>query len=304
VWVGFFGGNFMKKLLNRKSILILMIMVSLSLVFSPAVSAGYSIGFTTDKIQITNPTDDGLKVDGVLPISGSTKTDEVWFCIRSSQNEIEVQKAQVENGKFSIDLTFRFGPGKYTVWAGDNRTSFDGRIRFTVENVIEDNRYTSASRYVDSDNPEIIELSRSLIKDDMTDMEKARAIHDWVAGNIEYDYQAFKNGDLALKTASQTLADGTAVCSGYTFLYAALAREAGLETKVVYGQMNGSSGWENQLHAWNEVLVDNQWISVDTTLDAGYIRNGSFVQSLSYKYFNPAPAFLAVTHSGKEYKVH
>ncbi len=35
---------------------------------------------------------------------------------------------------------------------------------------------------------------------------------------------------------------------------------------------------KNEYHAWNEVLIDNNWISLDATWDAGYINNGQFVK--------------------------
>ena len=294
----------MKGLQNKKLIILFLIAVSFCLVFTSSAFAGYSVNFATDKIQIINPPNNGTEVHGVLPISGTAKVDEVWFCIRGPQDEVEVQKAQVTEGEFSIQVTLRFGPGLYTIWAADNKTSFDGKIRFTANNVIEDNRYISASNYVNSDDPAIIELSSNLVNDDMTDMEKAKAIHDWVAGNIEYDYQAYLEGDLGLKTASATLQDGSALCSGYSFLYAALSRAAGLTAKVVYGQIKSSQGWEAQKHAWNEVMINGKWINVDSTWDAGYIKDGSFVASLSNDYFNPAAAVFASTHSDGEDKFY
>lgn len=286
----------MKVLLNRKSIISILIAVSFCLVFAPSAFAGYSVGFASDNIQIIDPPNNGTEVHGILPISGTASVDEVWFCIRGPQKEVEIQKAQVTEGKFSIQVTLRFGPGQYTIWADDNKTSFDGKIRFTANNVIEDNRYTSASTYVNSDDPAIIELSNRLVNNDMTDLEKAKAIHDWVAGNIKYDYQAYLEGDLGLEMATQTLEDKSGVCSGYSFLYAALSRAAGLPARVVYGQIKGNGGWEAQRHAWNEVMVDGQWISVDSTWDAGYIQDGSFIASYSNEYFNADAATFTSTH--------
>ena len=169
---------------------------------------------------------------------------------------------------------------------------------------MEDNRYTSASNYINSNNNEIIKLSRSLVNENMTDLEKAKAIHDWVAGNIKYDYEAYLAGELGLKTASATLKNKSGLCSGYSFLFAALCRSAGLPTKVVYGQMKGSNGWETQNHAWNEVMIDGKWIAVDTTWDSGYIQDNRFVSSLSSKYFNPAPKFFAETYSGSKEMIY
>ncbi|HNX29584.1 MAG TPA: transglutaminase domain-containing protein [Syntrophomonadaceae bacterium] len=294
----------MKSNFSRRSLITIIMAVCLCFAFSSNALAAYSVGFSTNDIQIIEPPNDGTEVHGTLPISGTAEVEEVWFCVRGPQNEVEAQYTTVTDGKFSIEIALRFGPGKYTIWADDNKTNFDGKIRFTAYNIVEDNRYTSSSTYVDSDNNEIIELSKSLVNDDMTDIEKAKAIHDWVAGNIKYDYQAYLEGDLGLKTASATLKDGAGVCSGYSFLFAALCRAADLPAKVVYGQINGGDGWEDQKHAWNEVQIEGEWITIDNTWDAGYIKNGSFVAALSDEYFDSDPATFALSHTGKEDKLY
>ena len=294
----------MKRTFKEKAILIILIAICFSLIVIPSALASYSIGFTTNEIQIMNPPSSGLEVHGKLPISVTAKIDKVWFCVRGPGEEVEVQSAEVVDGEFSIDIPLRFGPGKYTIWAGNNKTSFDGKIRFTTNNIVDDNRYVSSSLYVDCENPEIIKLSNGLASENMTELEKARAFHDWVAGNIEYDYQAFSDGDLGLTKASKILENKKGVCSGYSFLYAALCRAAGLEAKVVYGQVNAGNGWVAQQHAWNEVKVDGKWITVDNTWDSGYIKDGSFVADLNDEYFNCSPATLARTHSGAEDKLY
>lgn len=284
----------------KKSFLSLIIAFCFCLVSSPAAMAGYSVGFATNEIQIASPPSNGTEVHGILPISGTAIVDEVWFCVRGPKNEVEAQFAPVSDGEFSIELALRFGPGKYTIWADDNKTSFDGEIRFIAYNVVEDNRYTSASTYVDSNNAEIIKLSRSLVNENMTDIEKAEAIHDWVAGNIEYDYEAYLAGDLGLKTASVTLKNKSGLCGGYSFLFAALCRAADLPARVIYGKASGTDEWETQSHAWNEVMADGKWIPVDTTWDSGYIQNDQFILSLSHEYFDPTQQGFAKTHSGSK----
>lgn len=295
----------MKKSLKRNVILLILVAFVFGLVLAPsALAAGYSIGFATSEIQIADPPNSGAEVHGILPINGTASVDEVWFCVRGPHDEVEIQHAQVLEGNFSIEIALRFGPGQYTIWAGKNKTSFDGKIRFTTNNVVEDNRYTSPSIYVNCDAPEIVLLSSGLVNDDMTDLEKAKALHDWVAGNIEYDYRAYLDGDLSLKKDTQVLNDGKGVCSGYSFLYASLCRAAGLTAKVVYGQVKSSKGWASQQHAWNEVKIGDKWITVDNTWDAGYIKDGTFVAALTDEYFNSSPAAFALTHSESEDKLY
>ncbi|NLF46207.1 MAG: hypothetical protein GX581_09030, partial [Syntrophomonadaceae bacterium] len=107
----------MKKTIKEKTILITLIAICFSLIVTPSALASYSIGFTTNEIQIMTPPSSGLEVHGKLPISGTAKIDKVWFCVRGPEEEVEVQSAEVIDGKFSIDIPLRFGPGKYTIWA-------------------------------------------------------------------------------------------------------------------------------------------------------------------------------------------
>lgn len=289
---------------SKKSWLIMFITVCFCFISAPVAVADYSVGFAADEIRIIDPPLSGTEVNGLLPVSGAASVEAVWFCLRSPENEVETQYAPVIDGKFTIDLAFRFGPGKYTVWADDNPNQFDGKIRFYAYNVGEDNRYSSASTYVDSGNAKIVELSHILVNEAMSDQNKVKAIHDWVAGNIEYDYQAYLDGIYNMKTASATLSDKKGLCGGYAYLFAALCRAADLPAKVIYGQAKSSKGWAIQDHAWNEVLVDDEWMIIDTTWDSGYIRDNQFIPSLTYDYFDPNPQDFALTHTGKEDKLY
>ena len=95
----------------RNKTLIFFIMVCcFCLLSSPVAMAGYAVGFASDKIQITNPPRNGTEVNGILPISGTAKVDEVWFCVRGPQNEVEAQSASVSAGSICTDFSMCFGP--------------------------------------------------------------------------------------------------------------------------------------------------------------------------------------------------
>jgi len=51
-------------------------------------------------------------------------------------------------------------------------------------------------------------------------------------------------------------------------------------------------------HAWNEVLVEGQWISLDTTWDAGFIdqETRTFIPDFRQIYFDPHPLVFQQTH--------
>jgi transglutaminase-like putative cysteine protease len=84
--------------------------------------------------------------------------------------------------------------------------------------------------------------------------------------------------------ALSVLSSRVTVCQGYSNLYAALMRAAGIRAKIVSGRLYNKGVPSDQSpeqicnapydpetnHAWNEVYVDNRWMTVDVTSDAGY----------------------------------
>ncbi|MBU5438687.1 transglutaminase domain-containing protein [Tissierella sp. MSJ-40] len=48
-----------------------------------------------------------------------------------------------------------------------------------------------------------------------------------------------------------------------------MLRSQGIPTKLVKGYKNDLKAY----HAWNEVLLDNNWVIVDTTYDAALGKN-------------------------------
>ena len=62
------------------------------------------------------------------------------------------------------------------------------------------------------------------------------------------------------------------VCASYAASFKLLADEAGLDSIVVTGYLNG-----NVPHAWNRVNIDGQWLTIDSTNnDNEVMRNALF----------------------------
>ena len=165
--------------------------------------------------------------------------------------------------------------------------------------------------------PEIIALADEITKDATSDYDKAEAIHNWVAQNIYYDSDSIINGtNNAPYIASDVLKSKTAVCLGYSNLYAALCRSVGIPCNVVagyaIGEATGVTAWDDSNintseanHAWNEVYVDNRWVIVDTTWDSkNNIKNGikTTDTNISHLYFDSNLKFFSANHKITEYK--
>jgi len=288
-------------MINKKVSLKLLSAVFVTLTFlalnnAPA-DAAYSVGFKTENIEITSPSVNYSEYSQVMTVEGTSSYDKIWLCMRGPNGEITTLPISVYNGEFSKDIWLRFGAGKYTIWAGDNGKQFDGKLRFEVQNTSTENYFAlTPSGYVNSDNPNIKTIASSITNKDMTDMAKVKAIHNWVTKNIAYDTNAYYTGNIGMNSATDVISSKKGTCRDYSFAFAAIARAAGVQTRVIYGDAWSNSIKSYEKHAWNEALIDGNWISIDTTWDAGYIKNKKFVVANSDKYFNMNAEAFNKTH--------
>lgn len=117
----------------------------------------------------------------------------------------------------------------------------------------------------------VSEIISEIITENMTDQEKELAINQYLCDTVVYDEDALANAeennfmivDEAFNdsfTAYGALINGKCVCAGYAAAFHLLAQEAGLESIVVTGYLEGSLA-----HAWNKVKIDDEWQIVDVT---------------------------------------
>lgn len=99
------------------------------------------------------------------------------------------------------------------------------------------------------------EILAETITDGMSDIQKARALHDWLCENGSYDYT------LTRFSASDILMGGSGVCDAYTRAYCVLLDAAGIESRRV------SCYLSNTAHAVNAIRIGGDWIYVDVTND-------------------------------------
>jgi hypothetical protein len=146
-------------------------------------------------------------------------------------------------------------------------------------------------------------LADYLTKPASDDLEKVRAIYEWIVRNIVYDVAAFDSGVLPDQDAEAVLKRRTAVCSGYARLFEALAAESGLEAKEVIGFSRGkgysvgAGVTQKPDHAWTVAKIDGKWQLMDCTWAAGYIdAKNQFVRSRCEFYFLTPPEAFVYDH--------
>ncbi len=105
-----------------------------------------------------------------------------------------------------------------------------------------------------------------------TDYEKAKAIYDFITDNVSYDNENLEDESYLLKySAYAALMHKKAVCVGYATLFYRMAKQVGLDVRVIAG-FGGQIDGENELtenHTWNIVKIGGRYYYyVDSTWDA------------------------------------
>ena len=131
-------------------------------------------------------------------------------------------------------------------------------------------RWLQPSFTVPSTDARIVKLSRQITAQSTTDEERVRDLLRWLDANIR------KEGADAF-SALDVLASRRGECQGHSYLYAALARAAGIPTRVVNGLVYAEEHAGFLYHTWTESRLDGQWRAVDPTFgqasaDATHIK--------------------------------
>jgi transglutaminase-like putative cysteine protease len=172
-------------------------------------------------------------------------------------------------------LPLQMGSGQYTIsLLGSN----DGR-RFrllskkTVNVTLDENVvFLNSTQTVNwNDESEVAILARELTKNAKTDREKLEAIHDYVIHNVSYDYEKAANLPKGyIPNPDATLAEESGICYDFAAVTASMLRAVDVPAKLV----KGYSSYTPVYHAWNEVLIDGEWIVVDSSTDSIFVEYG------------------------------
>lgn len=107
----------------------------------------------------------------------------------------------------------------------------------------------------------------SLLSPEMTQVQKALALHEYLVGQADYDYYGYSTSDAGGTSnygfnsfnAYGALVDHLTVCDGFAKAYKYLCNEAGLECYYTDSR--------DTTHAWNTIVLDGEAYDVDLTCD-------------------------------------
>lgn len=224
--------------------------------------------------------------NSIVELQGNVALDIKWILFSITKGSFsEKITVAASNGSYKTNISLRDGAGVYAIQVFQNNkvdryTSYSYLSASKVENTDErDMSFLLPSTMVQSDAPEIIALVKELTRNATSQREAVKAIHDYVATNVNYDYDSYRDGSYATKSfdALSILKRPLTVCSGYANLFAAMVRAYGVKVKVIHGKGVVRGGLED--HAWNEVLLDGEWRNVDSTWNSNIKSSKYFLMS-------------------------
>ena len=116
------------------------------------------------------------------------------------------------------------------------------------------------------------------IPNNATRFQIVQALHDYLVRNCVYDRSAADEVISPSRTAYGALANGKAVCQGYSLAYKLLLRRAGVPAVYV--------GSDSMQHAWNMVQMENNgWYHVDVTWDDPILHTSTYPEGNDGGYF-------------------
>ena len=169
-----------------------------------------------------------------------------------------------------------------------------------TELVFTEHNYDDIYEYTDDiTNEEITSVRnvlRNIVNTGMSDVEKIKAVHDWLVKNTRYDYDYY-NRDNYRNYVYNLMFNKVAVCQGYTVTFYVMMTELSIPCTII-------SGDAGEGHAWNAVKLDGNWYYVDVTWDdpiSGGSSDYPDGSNISYQYLLCTYADISRDHTAENY---
>lgn len=120
--------------------------------------------------------------------------------------------------------------------------------------------YLKPNSLLQVNQPELVELARSITAEADDRWQAALMLEQWVAENLSFDM------GVVLASSSEVLANRRGTCTEYAVLLTALARAVGIPARYVTGYVYAHGMLAG--HAWTEVHIGEDWLAIDAAIPA------------------------------------
>lgn len=178
-------------------------------------------------------------------------------------------------GRGTERFPLQLGNGAYTVAILENVTG--NQYRIVSRDTLNVNMYNTLNVFMQStqivkwaEDDEAIGKARELTAGLQGDEEKVKAIYEYILSNYKYDYDKIDKLTYDyLPDINKTLKSKKGICYDFSALFASMLRSVGIPAKLVKGYGEKIQGY----HAWNEVYINNKWVTIDTSVDIQFAEN-------------------------------
>lgn len=272
-----------------------------------------------------------LKKRELMIIIKNSNGDEVEKKIFAEQEPMMFNLSTFEDGTYSFHLLFISDDAKcfwtYLSLSGISIKIINSTISFDIPQIVlsnalrydkilkrfsRENLLKSSSKF-QSKHPNISELVHEITRRELFLYSKVKAIHDWIATNISYDYDSIMDASYMKidQSALHVLTTRKGVCQGFSNLCIAMLRAIGvpsMEIPCFALNITSEGGWEkeNNLnqpanHVITAAYVHDRWILMDVTWDSDNVIKGGVKQARTnfgtkHLYFDVTIPFISNTH--------
>lgn len=126
--------------------------------------------------------------------------------------------------------------------------------------------FLKSNNYLQSDDARIGEIAGEISKKESDPWRRAQLMETWV-----HDRILKKDFSTGFATAAEVAKNLEGDCTEHAVLLAALARAAGIPSRVAAGMLYVDSLQAFGGHMWTEVFVKDRWIPLDAVMGLGFV---------------------------------
>ena len=218
-----------------------------------------------------------VKEEGMMGISleKSTKNQAMADITGAPTDDLTKSVAIVPDGRIDaphsrkrLRLRLTNVPGHLSLQGG--RQTFDDPILTIVKETVtvtadilrptaELMPYLTPVPFVQSDHPDIRRIAENIKATSLSAFQTITGLLNWMNAHID------KRPVVSIPDALETLKNKVGDCNEHAVLFAALARAAGIPTRIESGVVYMDDKF--YYHAWNGVYLGQKWITVDSALN-------------------------------------
>ncbi|MET3557374.1 hypothetical protein ABID29_000483 [Streptococcus rupicaprae] len=213
--------------------------------------------------EVTVKYNEGVKLELVSRTGNKEKPSEINWYVRVNYPKTEVYSPEKTTiiGEDNTDLLHLDKDGTITslnkhvksqtveLWAEHNKHLYRALVK------LPGTEETEAIRQDEEANKEAEKIVKAF--ENLSDVEKAKAAHDWLVDNVEYVTRPGED-----QSAYSALVEKKTVCAGYAKGFKLLMDKMGIPCHTKHGKID-----IGEYHLWNIIELDGEWYHVDATWD-------------------------------------